>query len=256
LRLDLYLVQNQLASSRTQAQDFIENGHVYAMTDATKKIKLQKASFKVEAHLQNKIYVERNELQQFVSRAGLKLNAALEQLHVDVKNKVVLDVGQSTGGFSDCLVQRGAQMLVGVEVGHGQLHESLKINSKIVCLEGLNAKELAQSPDFLKTVPSEKFDMIVMDVSFISITKVMPSLVPYLKKDGLYLFLVKPQFECGAKNLDKNGVVKDSEAYPLIENEIKKCALQYFNNVTAYIESAVLGKDGNREFFIYGQNSN
>lgn len=249
----MFLVQNQMASSRTQAQDFIENGHVYLLQNEN-KIQLKKASYSVESG--SEIVVEKNQLQDYVSRAGLKLAGALRTLNLSVQNKFVLDVGQSTGGFTDCLLQRGAQKVIGIDVGHGQLHANLKDNSKVVAFEGLHIKDLSENTDFLAAVGEKKFDLVVIDVSFISLTKVIPHVVPFLKKGGNYLLLVKPQFECGAANLDKNGIVKETSVYQQVENNLKETALNFFKNTEAYIESEILGKDGNKEFFIYGKNRN
>lgn len=254
MRLDLFLVQNKLANSRTQAHDFILNGFVYILRGKN-KIRLTKASFAVGDSDRARIFVEANLLQKFVSRAGLKLEFALETLDLPVKEKIVLDIGQSTGGFSDCLVQHGALRVVGVDVGHGQLHSSLKNHPKIVSLEGLNAKDLAKNPQFLSLIPPDKFDLIVMDVSFISITKVIGSISGFLKKGGVYLFLVKPQFECGRGLLDRNGIVADDSVFGQIEQSIKKIAQENFKNVEAYFKSDIIGKDGNQEYFIYGKNS-
>lgn len=254
MRLDLFLVQNQLANSRTQAQDFIANGFVYLL-QGNQKIQLKKASYIVDECPPYQIVVETNPLQKYVSRAGLKLESALKNLKIDVAEKTILDVGQSTGGFTDCLIQLGARQMVGIDVGRDQLHTSLKNHRQIVSIEGLNVKEMAADKKFLSVVPASKFDMIVMDVSFISITKVIPFVAAFLKPKGEYLFLVKPQFECGQEHIDKNGIVKDSVVYVQIEENIKKIAMQSFNNVEAYIKSDILGKDGNQEFFIYGKNS-
>lgn len=255
MRLDLYLVKNHLANSRTQAQDFIAGGFVYLLQD-TLKVQIKKSSYNVEADVQDKILVESNHLQKFVSRAGLKLEAALNKLKLNVSEKVILDVGQSTGGFTDCLIQNNAGLVVGIDVGHDQLHFSLKNNNRIISFEGLNAKDLVNDVKFLSVVPENKFDIIVMDVSFISLTKVIPLIAGFLRNQGEYLFLVKPQFECGQTNLDKNGIVNNPEVYALIEENLKKIAALCFNNVEAYISSDIMGKDGNQEFFIYGKNIN
>ena len=254
MRLDLFLLQMQMASSRTQAQDFISKGYVF-LKEGNKKIPLKKASYQVEEHHKDSIQVESNPLQKYVSRAGLKLDYAIKRLELNVAGKTILDIGQSTGGFTDCLIQKGAHQIVGIDVGHGQLHGSLKVNPQIASLEGLNAKALATDKSFLRLVPTEKFDMLVMDVSFISITKVISNLVAFLKSGGEYLFLVKPQFECGREFLDKYGLVKNTEVYAQIEIDIKNSAMQHFNNVTSYIKSEILGKDGNQEYFIYGKNN-
>lgn len=253
MRLDLFLVENKLASSRTQAQDFIENGYVY-LNQGGKQTKLQKPSFNVDDNNKAFIVVESNELQKYVSRGGLKLESALKNLNLSIDSKSVLDMGQSTGGFTDCLLQHGASHVVGVDVGHAQLHASLVSHKKVSVFENLNVKELSSHQGFLSLVPTGKFDLIVADVSFISLGKVVDHLKPYLRTEGEYLFLVKPQFECGPEYLDKNGIVKDPSVYKKIEDEIRKKMLQCFNNVEAYIKSDLMGKDGNQEFFVYGKN--
>ena len=255
MRLDLFLVQQKLAVSRTQAQQFIGCGYVFLVNESG-KVLLSKASYEVGENQLTRIIVEPNHLQNFVSRAGLKLAGALDALKIDVTGKTVLDVGQSTGGFSDCLVQCQARLVVGVDVGHGQLHDKLKNHPLVRSIEGLNAKDLGSDERFLTFVPAGKFDLIVMDVSFISITKVMAHLVNFLKPEGDYLFLVKPQFECGREFLDKNGIVNDSSIYPEIEKKVRSAALEIFKNVESYTISEILGKDGNREYFIYGKNLN
>lgn len=255
MRLDLFLVQHRLASSRTQAQEFIGSGFVF-LINSSERVQLSKASYEVSEDQQNRIIVEPNQFQKFVSRAGLKLAGALNDFKIDVTGKDVLDVGQSTGGFSDCLVQARARLIVGVDVGHGQLHEKIRTYPNVKSLEGLNAKDLPANEQFKALIPAEKFDLIVMDVSFISITKVMAHLANFLKAKGDYLFLVKPQFECGRDFLDKNGIVNDSAVYADIEKRIRAVALEIFKNVESYSESRILGKDGNREYFIYGKNHN
>ncbi len=254
MRLDLFLVQNRMANSRTQAQDFISKGYVF-LKNGNEKIVLKKASYFVDEAIKERVGVEENPLQKFVSRAGLKLDLALQQIDLNITGKIILDIGQSTGGFTDCLIQRGALQVVGIDVGQDQLHMSLKNNSQIKVLEGLNAKDLAKDQKFLKLVPVQKFDMLVMDVSFISITKVITHLPPFLKANGEYLFLVKPQFECGPELLDKNGIVKESEIYLRIEKDIRNSAVQAFGSVTSYFKSEITGKDGNQEYFIYGKNN-
>ena len=252
MRLDLFLVNQQLVSSRTQAQDLIENGFVYLLNKG-QKIILKKTSFAVDNVLTDKIFIEKNPLQKYVSRGGLKLESAIKNLNLNIVGKIVLDVGQSTGGFTDCLIQNGAERVVGIDVGHGQLHPSLKNNKQIIALEGLHVKDLSTYSNFKSSVPIDGFNLIVMDVSFISLTKTISFMTPFLKKGGNYLFLVKPQFECGPEHLDKNGIVKNTTIYTEIAERVKKMALQHFNNVEAYIKSDIIGKDGNQEFFVYGQ---
>ena len=253
MRLDLYLVQQKLANSRTQAQDFIENGYVSNLQNEVRLV-LSKSNYIVKEG--DKIIVESNKLQKFVSRAGMKLDYALKHLNLSVKDKVILDIGQSTGGFTDCLLQAGAAQIVGIDVGHSQLHQSLQKHPKVISFENLNAKDLSVNTAFLRSVPVNQFDMVVADVSFISLTKVMPSISNFISVGGEYLLLVKPQFECGRENLDDNGLVKDSKIFKTVEDEISAKALQYFKNIQSYFPCEVLGKDGNQEFFIYGKKSN
>ncbi|MBC7420880.1 MAG: TlyA family RNA methyltransferase [Bdellovibrio sp.] len=253
MRLDLFLVKSKKAISRTQAQDFIENKYV-SFKKFDKIVTLTKSSYEVTEEMEAFIQVDQNPLQKFVSRAGLKLEAAIVKAKINIENQIILDVGQSTGGFTECLLSLGAQKVVGVDVGHDQLHQSLKNDSRVIFIEGLNAKELAQSKDFLSHIPRGGFPVIVMDVSFISITKVMNFLKTYLAKDGDFLFLVKPQFEAGAKALDRNGIIKDEKVYALIQNEVTEKAVQVFGEVKDYFKSDLPGKDGNQEFFIYGKN--
>lgn len=244
-----------MVSSRTQAQELIEKGLVFLIRK-NEKIKILKSSFEIDDNTSNEVIIQENEFQKFVSRAGLKLDCALNFLKLDVSKMSVLDIGQSTGGFTDCLIQREAKKVVGIDVGHDQIHPDLKQNPKVICIEGLNAKDLKNNDQFLKSIPTELFDLVVMDVSFISITKIIPFLPDFVKKSGHYLFLVKPQFECGAALLDKNGIVKDTSVYVEIEKEIRSLVSRHFGKVEFYFESQLKGKDGNQEFFVYGKKNN
>jgi 23S rRNA (cytidine1920-2'-O)/16S rRNA (cytidine1409-2'-O)-methyltransferase len=253
LRLDLFLVKSEMATSRTQAQDLIENKYVILKSDE-KTLELRKPSFEVTEQNEKFISVLKNPLQKYVSRAGLKLEGAIQELQLNLKNKVVLDVGQSTGGFTDALLKHGVDKVVGIDVGHDQLHLSLKKNPNVVSIEGLNVKDIGGSELFQNNLPFGGFQLVVMDVSFISISKVVDFMKPYLGRDGEFLFLVKPQFEAGPDALDKNGIVKDEKVYDVIENQLTMNLNQVFGKVIRYFNSTLPGKDGNREFFIYGKN--
>lgn len=253
MRLDLLLVQKKLASSRTQAQELIKNGFVYILKEQSKNF-ISKSNYDVSDALQEFVFIEENTLQKFVSRGALKLESALDYLHLRVKGFSVLDVGQSTGGFTDCLLQREAAIVVGIDVGQGQLHNRLKSHPQVHFFESLHVNQLPQHSDFLKTVPAGGFDLVVADVSFISLTQVMPWLKPYLKAQAPFLFLVKPQFEAGPNALDKNGVVKDEKIYFVVQNKVAEEAKKIFGTVIDYFKSGLSGKDGNQEFFIYGKN--
>ncbi len=256
MRLDLFLVESQLADSRTEAQDLIEGGFVFAKKNTEPEVCLKKPSYKVNEIEKENIYIKENNIQKFVSRGGLKLEAALKHLDIKtLKGFQVLDVGQSTGGFTDCLLSLGAEKIVGIDVGHAQLHSKLKNNSRVVSLEKMNAKDLESDVRVAQVFPKDKFDFIVMDVSFISIEKIIPHLKNFLKKDKFYLFLVKPQFECSKDFLNKNGVVTNTQIYLEIESRIRNVCIETFGNVEDFFSSELAGKDGNKEFFIYGKNS-
>ena len=253
MRLDLYLVKSKKAISRTQAQDLIENKFVF-LKRFESVILLTKPSFEVSERNEKFIVVESNPLQKYVSRAGLKLEGAIQKTQINLAGQIVLDVGQSTGGFTECLLKHNVLKVIGIDVGHSQLHVSLMGDPRIVSIEGLNVKDLSHSKNFNAEIPSGGFQFVVMDISFISITKVIDSLKPFLAKDAEFLFLVKPQFEAGANALDKNGVVKDEKVYASIQNQITEKIQQVFGEVKGYFKSDLPGKDGNQEFFIYGKN--
>jgi 23S rRNA (cytidine1920-2'-O)/16S rRNA (cytidine1409-2'-O)-methyltransferase len=253
MRLDVLLVQKKLANSRTQAQDLIKSGHVFILQNAQKKT-LLKPNHEISEDQFDLVSVDDNVLQKFVSRGGLKLESALKHLSLDIHNLVALDVGQSTGGFTDCLLQQGAKLVVGIDVGRDQLHSSLKNHPHVQFFESLHVNELSKRPEFLSSIPKGGFDLIVADVSFISLAKVMIFLKPYLKSQGFYLLLVKPQFEAGPNALDKNGIVKDEKVYGIVQNNVTSEAKKVFGNVLDYFQSGLAGKDGNQEFFIYGKN--
>jgi len=254
LRLDLFLVEKKLVTSRTQAQDLISSGFVFLKKNH-QNIPLTKSNYQVTESDHESIFVEKNEIQKFVSRGGLKLEKALKKINLDLTGKSVFDIGQSTGGFTDCLLYLGAKSVVGIDVGHDQLHAKIKTDARVTSFEGLHVKDLDQNQSFQKAAlaTGQGFDLLVADVSFISLTKVMPVVKKYLKPQGYFLFLVKPQFELTSKDLDRNGIVKDAKKYGLVQNVIEQEARQQFGDVIDYFQSETPGKDGNQEFFIYGK---
>ena len=186
---------------------------------------------------------------RYVSRGGLKLEGALRTTAWDLTGWRCLDVGQSTGGFTDCLLQHGAAQVVGLDVGHGQLHPSLQQDPRVVCIEGLNARSVEPlDPRIPKA--AQGFDLLVGDVSFISLTLVLPALVPMLKADGRVLMLVKPQFELQPQHIGKGGIVRDDALYPVVEQRLRQCCDELGLRVQAWLDSPITGGDGNREFFI------
>ena len=182
---------------------------------------------------------------RYVSRGGLKLEAALDRFSVEVKGRVVLDVGASTGGFTDCLLQRGAQRVVAVDVGYGQFHWKLRQDPRVVLLEKTNIRNLA--PGMVK----EELDGAVIDVSFISLKRVLPVLSTFLKREAFVIALVKPQFEVGKGQVGKGGVVRD----PALHEEVLASLCAFFAGlgwkVQGKIPSPLLGPKGNREFLVY-----
>lgn len=248
MRLDQFLVQNKNIQSRTKAQELIEKGHVQVNGQI-----ILKSSWPTNAT--DQVEVMDNELLKYVSRAGLKLESAIKHLGLNIENKVVLDIGQSTGGFTDCCLQYGAEKVVGFDVGEQQLHPELLQNPKVQYFEKLNMKSALDHPDFKKSVPAAGFDIVVCDVSFISLSYCADLIKQVLAADGYYLLLVKPQFECGEKNLDKNGIVKNPLIYQEVQEKITDIYQRQVGRCIDYFESALPGRDGNREFFIYGQKS-
>ncbi|HEY1080262.1 MAG TPA: TlyA family RNA methyltransferase [Bdellovibrio sp.] len=251
-RLDVWLAENGFAQSRTHAQELIEAGQVFLQEGTQKKL-LKKSSLAVEAAWLGKIVVEDGTANRFVSRGGLKLEGALQHVQLSVKNLQVLDVGISTGGFTDCLLQKGASFVLGVDVGHGQVHAELLKNPRLKVIERVNARSLMTETDVLALVPAQKFDLIVMDVSFISISLILPQLKFFLNDSGFLLSLVKPQFEVGIDGLAKGGIVKDVSLYDEVESRVKQACQQNGFTVLDYFSSPIQGKDGNNEFFVFAK---
>ena len=194
---------------------------------------------------------------RYVSRGGLKLAGALEHCGLDVAGRICLDVGQSTGGFTDLLLQRGAARVVGIEVGHGQLHPRLIADPRVECHEGVNARDVAGS-SFAAAHAEGSFDIVTGDLSFISLTLVLPTLKRYLAPDGNLLMLVKPQFELQPEHIGKGGIVKNPRSFQEVETRIRAACIEQGLKVRDYFQSAVTGTGhgvtaGNIEFFVWAQ---
>lgn len=252
VRLDVWLAEKGLAQSRTHAQDLIQAGQVALIDGGNRKL-LKKSSLLVDDSLLPKIVVAEGSANKFVSRGGLKLEGALEHVNLSVKDLNALDVGISTGGFSDCLLQKGVKFVLGVDVGHGQVNATLLKNPRLKVIEGINARALSEENLVLQSTPAEKFDLIVMDVSFISISLIIPQLTYFLKTEGYLLSLVKPQFEVGVDGLSKGGIVKDTSLYKDVEIRVKELCSQQGLMVLDYFSSPIQGKDGNNEFFVFAK---
>lgn len=247
-RLDVLLVDQSLAQSRTHAQKLISAGRVKIQIGNQWKV-ITKPSFKAEGS--EPIEVEAHEEDKFVSRGGLKLEGALKDNNIEVNDFIGLDVGCSTGGFTDCLLQSGAKHVVGVEVGHDQLAPKLKDDDRVTLYEGINARELDPELVLPHTDDKQGFDIIVMDVSFISQIKILPALAPVMKQGGHLVSLVKPQFEVGKDGIGKGGIVKDPSLYDKVEENIRQCCSELGLTVKNYTNSPIKGGDGNREFLIW-----
>lgn len=249
-RADTLLVARGLAPSRARARQLIEDGKVRSDDEPVVKpgqLLAENAS----------VIVERDEQSRFVSRGALKLEAALAASELDVTGMTCLDVGQSTGGFSDCLLQRGAARVIGVEVGHGQLHPRLADDPRCITLEGINARYLTAGT-LGEHFPAKGFDLIVCDASFISLRLLLPCWPALLAHSGHVLALVKPQFEVGPDKLAKGGVVRDPRLYQWVEDVTHQAAHETGLSVRGWFESPLIGGgvgniEGNREFLIWMQ---
>jgi 23S rRNA (cytidine1920-2'-O)/16S rRNA (cytidine1409-2'-O)-methyltransferase len=241
MRADQLLVERGLATSRSQAQRLIAAGVRWLDRGAWKRVAKNGDEVPPEAELQLLDSAEA----RYVSRGGLKLEGALNASGVDVTGMRCLDIGQSTGGFTDCLLQKGASHVTGVDVGHGQLHDNVRRDPRVIAIEKVNARDLTAEQ------VGVHFDLVTGDLSFISLTLVMPALVPLLKPGGTMLMLVKPQFELQPGQVGKRGIVTDASLYAVVEQRIRDCCASLALQVQGWYDSPVAGGDGNREFFVH-----
>ena len=246
MRIDQLLVERGLAASRSQAQRLIAGGVKWQLPDGSwRAIVKNRDEVPDGAALELLDDAE----SRYVSRGGLKLEGALKATGVLVEGLRCLDVGQSTGGFTDCLLQHGAAEVVGIDVGHAQVHSRISQDERVVCIEGVNARELVPGDERIPEA-LEGFDVVVGDVSFISLTLVLPGVVHLLKPTGQLLMLVKPQFELQPGQVGKGGIVKDDTHFPFIENRVRTALSELGMQVTAWLDSPIEGGDGNHEFFV------
>lgn len=246
IRLDQLLVSQGLASSRTRAQRLIRHGRVRLANSG--KV-LSKASEKWPEHTRFK--VEDDPEERYASRAGLKLEAVLTTLELRFDGRTVLDIGQSTGGFTDCALRFGAHHVVGVEVGHGQLAAELRGDPRVTCLEGLNARAMSSAEALQKALIAHPISVAIMDVSFISQTLILPEIAALLPPGGELISLVKPQFELSPGALDKRGVVRDARYFVEAEASIREACEACGLIIQHWQESPITGGDGNREFLLH-----
>lgn len=241
LRLDILLVERGLAESRQRAVALILAGKVRVDgCQASKAGQRVSPEANVELLAQDETYV---------SRGGFKLASALDNFSMQVTHLVAMDVGASTGGFTDCLLQRGAKKVYAIDVGYGQLAWQLRQDRRVVILERCNVRYLTSEQ------VSELVDLAVIDTSFISLKKVIPKVLKFVKGGGKLLALIKPQFEVGRGQVGKGGVVRDSELHRQVVREIEQFCESQGMEVRGVKESSLLGPKGNREFFIYAVKS-
>ena len=238
-RLDKLLVKRGLVLSRERARSLILAGKVIVDNHRVDKAGTQ-------VHVDSDLRLKGDDI-PYVSRGGLKLAKALHEFSVDVRDKIAIDVGASTGGFSDCLLQFGAKKVYAVDVGYGQLAWSLRKDPRITNLERSNIRHLQISQ--LDDIP----ELAVIDASFISLTKVLPNTLCLLTDDAEVIALIKPQFEVGRGQVGKGGVVKDRSLHDRVVNQVCDLAVELSCRVLGTTESPILGPKGNREFLIYLQ---
>lgn len=237
MRIDVYLSQEGLVASRTEAKRFIDEGAV-----TVNGVLVKKPSFEVDGS--EDIALDKSK-KEFVSRGGIKLKGALMQFKVNVRGRRCLDVGASSGGFTDCLLQHGAEHVIAVDSGSGQLAESLRLDSRVTAIENYNARYM--KPSDLQYTP----DFAVMDVSFISATYIVPSVYDVLADGGDFICLIKPQFEVGRAGLGKGGIVKDSKVRDSAVKKVTDFATGVGFVLAGIMQSSIKGGDGNIEFLAH-----
>jgi 23S rRNA (cytidine1920-2'-O)/16S rRNA (cytidine1409-2'-O)-methyltransferase len=249
LRLDKLLVDRGLAGSRERAQALILAGNV--LVDEQKR---DKAGAQVAADASIRLL---GEDLKYVSRGGLKLERALEHWKIPVDGRVCFDIGASTGGFTDCLLQHGAARVIAIDTGYGQMDFKIRQDSRVRLLEKTNARYLTREI-VTREIMGEAADLIVMDVSFISATLVLPAVVASVFPDAAarrgcqIVVLVKPQFEAGRQHVGKGGIVRDEAAQAAAVERVRQCLMSLGCLSSDVIESPILGAEGNREFLLRG----
>jgi 23S rRNA (cytidine1920-2'-O)/16S rRNA (cytidine1409-2'-O)-methyltransferase len=234
-RLDVFLVEQGLCVSREQAQRAVMAGEVRIGDRVASKSSVlvgPDANVSLEAR------------SPYVGRGGFKLEGALDHFQIDANGAVALDIGASTGGFTDCLLQRGAAKVYAIDVGHGQLAWKIRNDPRVVVREKLNARFLTRAQ-----VPDE-IDLCVIDVSFISLTMILPNAFDLVTPEGVILALIKPQFELQAAEVAHGGIVRDPSLHEKAQNKIRDFVLNAGHTVIGMVASAITGTDGNQEFFL------
>lgn len=236
MRTDTYLFEKGFFESREKAKKAIEQLRIVVNGKT-----VTKPSFDIEDS--DEIVVIPSEHTEYVGRGGIKLEHALDTFRIDVKNKRAIDIGASTGGFTDCLLKRGAAKVYAVDIGHDQLHRSLVSDPRVVNLEGVNAREMTS-----ELVEHDLVDIAVSDLSFISQKLVIPVTANVLAPGGIYIILIKPQFEAGREHLNKNGIVKSEKVRLKVVSEILEFAKGCGYSVVGSTVSPIEGGSGNTEY--------
>ncbi|MBW1807655.1 MAG: TlyA family RNA methyltransferase [Deltaproteobacteria bacterium] len=236
VRIDQLLVDRNLVESRTRAQALIIAGKVIVGEH-----RIDKPGTRVSNEAEIRI---KGSDHPFVSRGGVKLDGALDVFNLDVSGMTVADVGASTGGFTDCLLQRGAQRVYALDVGRGQLHNKLQQDPRVISIEGINVRYLEAD-----ALP-EKVDLATFDLSFISLKLILPSLLPHLKPGGNLLALVKPQFEVGKEQVGKGGIIRDPDLRQKAVDGIAEFVREIGLEIVGESQSQLPGVDGNIEIFL------
>lgn len=235
IRLDHLVKERYPALSKTLINSLIMQGQVLVEgVPATKAGQLVSPEIEIRVNLPD---------QRFVCRAGYKIEAALDHFQIDPANLVILDAGLSTGGFTDCLLQRGAKRVYGVDVGYGQAHEKIRADKRVIVMERTNLRHLNYLP--------EKPQLVTLDLSFISLLKVLPAVVHLMDTPGKLITLIKPQFEAARHQIGKGGIVRDPAVHQEVINKIIAGAQELGLEFHGVIDSPILGTTGNKEFLAY-----
>lgn len=236
VRIDKLLFERGIVDSRSKAQAMIMSGVI--LVDE-KRVEKPSEMFPDDCGIRIK---GESPASRYVGRGGLKLEKALDEFHICPNEYLCLDIGSSTGGFTDCLLQNGARRVVAIDSGTNQLAWSLRSDARVEVREKTNARNLMPK-DF-----SDPFDLITMDVSFISVTKVLPALVPLMKSGGRMIVLIKPQFEVGKGEVGKGGIVREPEKHQRVVEAVNQFAIDLGLKIVGVVESPILGAEGNKEF--------
>jgi len=247
LRLDKLILQRGLATSRERAQALVLAGRVLVNEQ-----KIEKSGASVDDEAVIRILGDE---MPFVSRGGLKLARAVEHWHIDVRDKVCMDIGTSTGGFTDCLLQNGAAQVIAVDTGYGQIDMKLRGDPRVKLLEKTNARYLNAEQIWPDPGQRSAIGLVAMDVSFISATLVLPPVVECARAASGFelVVLVKPQFEVGRENVGKGGIVRDAEAHQVAVRRVSDKVADLGGEGIEVIDSPILGTEGNREFLLHAR---